>query len=88
MTTNGAGWRVWTSVGQFFNKFVKNLQFWVFSILEIKEPLVLVFWNFIESQNLWFQFFNISESKDPLILGFEIFHSSGFHERTGKELVV
>jgi len=33
---------------------LRTLQFWVFSSLEIKEPLVLVFWKFLESQNLWF----------------------------------
>jgi hypothetical protein len=36
----------------------------------MKEPLVPVFFNCLESQNIWFWFLILSEANKPRVLGF------------------
>jgi hypothetical protein len=76
-------------VGQFFD-FVKNLQYQVFKILEIKEPPVPVFlknFKISELQVLILSHFQIQ--KNPFFWVFEHFQrAAGSHQRTGKELAV
>jgi hypothetical protein len=58
------------SVGQFFD-FVKDLQYQVFKILEIKELCVPVFFeNFQNPRASGSGSFTFSDSKEPLFLGF------------------
>jgi hypothetical protein len=77
------------SVGQFFD-FVKNLQYQVFKILEIKElpvPVFLKIFKTPEPQVLVLSHFQIQ--KNPFFWVFEhLQRAAGSHERTGKELAV